>query len=52
MLDRNQIPFDESTEVFQPVMAASSHHHGMENYSNILICGNLILIVNSKNQIG
>ena len=28
MLERNQIPFDESTEVFQPVMAASSHHHG------------------------
>ena len=28
MLERNQIPFDESTEVFQPVIAASSHHHG------------------------
>ena len=27
MLDRNQIPFEESFEVFQPVMAASNHRH-------------------------
>ena len=27
MLDRNQIPFEESIEVFQPVMAASNHRH-------------------------
>ncbi len=27
MLDRNGIPFEESIEVFQPVMAASGHHH-------------------------
>jgi urease accessory protein len=28
MLERNQIPFQESTEVFQPIVAATSHHHG------------------------
>lgn len=27
MLGRNQIPFEESIEVFQPVMAASGHRH-------------------------
>ena len=27
MLDRNEIPFEEAVEVFQPVMAASGHHH-------------------------
>lgn len=27
MLDRNQIPFEEAIEVFQPVMAASNHRH-------------------------
>jgi urease accessory protein len=27
MLDRNEIPFEEAIEVFQPVMAASGHHH-------------------------
>ena len=27
MLDRNQIPFEEAIEVFEPVMAASSHRH-------------------------
>jgi len=28
MLERNQIPFEESNEVFQPIVAAASHHHG------------------------
>ena len=28
MLERNQIPFQESTEVFQPLVAVTSHHHG------------------------
>ena len=28
MLERNQIPFLESTEVFQPIVTATSHHHG------------------------
>ena len=28
MLERNQIPFEEGIEVFQPVLAATSHHHG------------------------
>ena len=28
MLERNQIPFKESTQVFQPIVAATSHHHG------------------------
>ena len=28
MLERSQISFDESIEVFQPVMAASAHNHG------------------------
>jgi urease accessory protein len=28
MLERNQIPFEEGMEVFQPVLAATSHHHG------------------------
>lgn len=28
MLERIQIPFQESTEVFQPIVAATSHHHG------------------------
>ena len=28
MLERNLIPFEESTQVFQPVLAASSHNHG------------------------
>ena len=28
MLERNQIPFEESIEVFQPMVAAASHHHG------------------------
>jgi urease accessory protein len=28
MLDRNQIPYEEAIEVFQPVLAASGHHHG------------------------
>ena len=27
MLDRNQIPFEESQEVFQPVISSSSHKH-------------------------
>ena len=33
MLDRNGIPFVESIEVFQPVMAASAHRH---DYGKIL----------------
>jgi hypothetical protein len=28
MLERNQIPFEEGMEVFQPVLAAAGHHHG------------------------
>lgn len=28
MLERNQIPFEEGMEVFQPVLAATGHHHG------------------------
>lgn len=28
MLERNQIPFEEGMEVFQPVIAAAGHHHG------------------------
>ena len=28
MLERNNIPFQESTEVFQPIVATTSHHHG------------------------
>ena len=28
MLERNQIPFEEGMEVFQPVLAATAHHHG------------------------
>ena len=28
MLERNQIPFHESTEVFQPLVAVTSHYHG------------------------
>jgi len=27
MLERNQIPFEESNEVFQPLVVASSHQH-------------------------
>ena len=27
MLERNQIPFEESQEVFQPVISSSSHKH-------------------------
>ena len=33
MLDRNQIPFEEAIEVFQPVTAASAHRH---DYGKIL----------------
>jgi len=28
MLERNQIPFEEGMEVFQPVLTATGHHHG------------------------
>jgi len=28
MLERNQIPFEEGMEVFQPVLAATGQHHG------------------------
>jgi urease accessory protein UreE len=28
MLERNQIPFEEGMEVFQPALAATGHHHG------------------------
>jgi urease accessory protein len=28
MLERNQIPFEEGMEVFQPVLSATGHHHG------------------------
>ena len=28
MLERNQIPFEQGMEVFQPVLAATGHHHG------------------------
>lgn len=28
MLERNQIPFEEGIEIFQPVLAATGHHHG------------------------
>lgn len=31
MLERNQIPFEEGMEVFQPVLAATGHHHGSGN---------------------
>ena len=37
MLDRNAIPFEEAIEIFQPVTASSSHHHGpgkLLNYFN------------------
>lgn len=38
MLERNEIPFEESMEIFQPILAVSSHHHGpgkLSKYLNI-----------------
>ena len=38
MLERNGIPFENSMEIFQPILAASSHHHGpgkLSKYLNI-----------------
>jgi urease accessory protein UreE len=38
MLERNEIPFEESVEIFQPILAVSSHHHGpgkLSKYLNI-----------------
>ena len=36
MLERNGILFQESMEIFQPIVAVSSHHHGPGKLSNYL----------------
>jgi urease accessory protein len=36
MLERNGIPFEDSMEVFQPILAVSSHHHGPGKISKYL----------------
>ena len=38
MLERNEIPFEQTMEIFQPILAVSSHHHGpgkLSKYLNI-----------------
>ncbi len=34
MLERNDIPFEETDEVFQPVVAAAGHHHHEHSHSH------------------